>query len=154
MAPKGYTAAAKNNSTYFSDLDKRLESATSGEANAITSYIRGDTDATSLVDSLSRNKNISLSAIDRGLAAAGIPTKSRQEFTSAVNKTRSRTATRLSGKAPYTKAQKVLTSLMERKTPYKGQPVTPKNASDALSQAIRRNHQLLQKQPINKEGLA
>ena len=43
---------------------------------------------------------------------------------------------------------------MQRTTPYKGAPTAPKTASEALSQAIRKNHQLLQKQPINKEGVA
>ena len=113
MATKGHTATAKNNSTYFSDLDKRLSTETSG-----------------------------------------VPQRARQKFTSAIGKTRSRTATRLAGKEPPTKGQKLITSLMQRTTPYKGAPTAPKTASEALSQAIRKNHQLLQKQPINKEGVA
>tara|TARA_R110002110_G_scaffold56411_3_gene160368 strand:- start:219 stop:683 length:465 start_codon:yes stop_codon:yes gene_type:complete len=154
MATKGHTATAKNNSTYFSDLDKRLSTETSGEASAITSYMSGKTDINNLVDSLSQNKNLSLQDIADGLEVAGVPQRARQKFTSAIGKTRSRTATRLAGKEPPTKGQKLITSLMQRTTPYKGAPTAPKTASEALSQAIRKNHQLLQKQPINKEGVA
>mgnify|MGYP003133069585 FL=1 len=150
----GHTATAKSNSTYFDDLDARLSSPTSGEADAITKYISGESDMPSLVDSLSKNKNLSLHAIDKGLAGAGVSTKSRESIMGALAKTRSRTATRLSGKEPLTKSQSVMKSLMERRTKYTGKPQAPGDAHGAVTAAIQRNLQNIQKTPINTEGVA
>lgn len=149
----GYTATAKNNSTYFDDLDARLSSPTSSEADAITRYIKGESDMAGLVDSLSRNKNLSLNAIDKGLEGAGVPSKARESIMAALGKTRSRTARRPSGKGPLTKAQNLMKGLMERNIKYTGKPKTPQNAHAAVVAAIQRNHQIFQKTPFDKEGV-
>ena len=150
----GHTATAKNNSTYFDDLDARLSSPTSGEADAITKYISGESDMPSLVDSLSKNKNLSLHAIDKGLESAGVSPKSRESIMGGLAKTRSRTATRSSGKAPLTKSQKLMSSLMERRTKYTGKPPAPGDAHGAVTAAIQRNLQKIYKTPIDTEGVA
>ena len=150
----GHTATAKSNSTYFDDLDARLSSPTSDEANAITKYISGESDMPSLVDSLSKNKNLSLHAIDKGLESAGVSPKSRESIMGALAKTRSRTATRPSGKAPLTKSQSIMEGLMERRTKYTGKPPAPGDAHMAVTAAIQRNLQKMQKTPIDTEGVA
>jgi hypothetical protein len=150
----GHTATAKNNSTYFDDLDARLSSPTSDEADAITKYISGESNMASLVDSLSQNRNLSLHAIDKGLAGAGVSTKSRESIMGALAKTRSRTATRPSGKAPPTKSQKLMSGLMERRTKYTGKPQAPGDAHMAITAAIQRNLQKIYKTPIDTEGVA
>ena len=150
----GHTATAKSNSTYFDDLDARLSSTTSDEADAITKYISGGSNMESLVDSLSKNKNLSLHAIDKGLESAGVSPKSRESIMGALAKTRSRTATRPSGKAPLTKSQSIMEGLMERRTKYTGKPPAPGDAHMAVTAAIQRNLQKMQKTPIDTEGVA
>lgn len=91
-----------------------------------------------LVDRLQR-QTASVSAIDKGLEAAGVSARSRQDINEAIRKTRTRTASRPAVKEPPTSAQEALTGLLSRpSTKYQGEPADPKDLYAAIASAIRK----------------
>ena len=89
----GHTEKAKVNSeSYWDKVNARIKEGSQGKsANAISDYVKGDININTLVDRLQRQTD-SVSAIDKGLEAAGVSARSRQDINEAIRKTRFRPA--------------------------------------------------------------
>ena len=151
-----HTEKAKVNSeSYWDKVNARIKEGSQGKsANAISDYVKGDININTLVDRLQRQTD-SVSAIDKGLEAAGVSARSRQDINEAIRKTRTRTASRQAAKEPPTSAQEALTGLLSRpRTKYQGEPADPKDLYSAIANAIRKNQKTMQVSSMADENIA
>ena len=124
-------------------------------ALAIEKYVKGDRSQLqmrSLVETF-QNTRIDPNTIDKGLEAAGVSARARQDILEALAKTKSRTRGRIAAKQPETAGQKALKGLLSPRTTFQGEPTDPEDLYTALSKAIKANQKSIQKSAMASEDL-
>jgi hypothetical protein len=122
-------------------------------AMAIQDYVRGDgkMDMKGLIETF-QNTRIDPNIIDKGLEAAGVPARARQNISEALRKINARKG-RIAAKQPETAGQKLLKGLLSRPTTFQGEPTEAEDYYTALSKAIKANQKSRQQSGIAYDDL-